>query len=102
MPKPKSKEHRKKLSIARAKQVIPREAYERQAKVISSLVWMNDGKRSYRVRPEKYQECKDKGYVGGRLTNYINKEYREFFRKKTTQQWKKVKATGHTGLLIRI
>jgi hypothetical protein len=102
LPKPKSEEHRKKIAIARAKQVIPREAYERQAKVISSLVWMNDGKRSYRVRPEKYQECKDKGYVDGRLINYINKEYREFFRKKTTQRWKKVKATGHTGILIRI
>jgi len=97
-----SEEAKEKIRIARAKQVFTKEQREKANKTISSLVWMNDGKKGYRVRPENVQEAKSKGYVDGRLLNYITEEYRQCFKKSTTQQWQKVKETGHTGLLIRI
>jgi hypothetical protein len=62
----------KKLRNYRANQVIPKEAYERQAKVISSLVWLNDGVRSYRVRPELVDEKLNNGLVHGRLTTFMH------------------------------
>jgi len=97
-----SEEAKEKIRIARAKQVFTKEQTVKAGKTISSLIWMNDGKRSYRIRPENVQEAKNKGYVDGRLLDYITEEYREIYRKKTIQQWQKVKETGHTGLLIRI
>ena len=97
-----SEEAKEKIRVARAKQVFTKEQRDRANKTISSLIWMNDGERSYRIRPENVESSKQKGYIEGRLCNYINEEYREIFKKSTTQQWQKVKATGHTGLLIRI
>jgi hypothetical protein len=97
-----SEEAKEKIRVARAKQVFTKEQKDKAGKTISSLIWMNDGKKSYRIRPENIQVSKEKGYIEGRLCNYINEEYREIFKKITTQRWQKVKATGHTGLLIRI
>lgn len=90
------------LREIRAKQVFTKEQRDKAKKTISSLIWMNDGKKSYRVRPENVQEAKSKGYVEGRLHNYITEEYREIYRKKTIQQWQEIKKTGHTGPLIKV
>jgi hypothetical protein len=97
-----SEETKQLLREIRAKQVFTKEQKDKAGKTISSLIWMNDGKKSYRVRPENVQEAKNKGCVDGRLLNYITEEYRQFFKKSTTQQWQKVKETGHTGLLIKV
>jgi len=97
-----TEQSKQKLRDARAKQIISPEVYERTSKIMSSLTWMNDGTRSYRVRPEKLQAAKEKGYVDGRLTTYINAEYKEKFKIKATQQWQKVKETGHSGHLIKV
>jgi len=98
----KTEEAKQKLREIRAKQIIPKEAYEKSSKTISTLIWMNDGTRSYRVRPENIQAAKNKGYIAGRLTTYINDEYKEKFKQKASQQWQKVKKTGHSGHLIKV
>ena len=95
-------EAKQKLREARAKQIMPEGMYERTSKIMSSLIWMNDGTRSYRVKPENVQVSKEKGMVEGRLINYINTEYKEKLKNTTTKLWQKVKETGHTGNLIKV
>jgi len=60
-----------KIKAVRAKQVFTEETYEKSSKTMSTLTWMNDGTRSYRVKPEKLQAAKEKGYVAGRLMDYL-------------------------------
>lgn len=96
------KETKDKLREARAKQVMPKESYEKSSKTMSSLIWMNDGTRSYRVRPENIQASKEKGMIEGRITSYIDDKYKDKFKSLTKNQWKKVKETGHTGPLIKV
>jgi hypothetical protein len=93
---------KQKLREARAKQIMPADMYEKTSKIMSSLIWMNDGTRSYRVRPDNFQASKEKGMVEGRIIDYINNEYREKLKMTTSNQWKKVKQTGHKGLLIKV
>ena len=97
-----SEDIKQKIRVARAKQIMLPEMYERTSKIMSSLTWMNDGTRSYRVKPEDIQASKEKGMVEGRLSNYINTEYRNKFKKYAKEQWQKVKETGHTGHLIKV
>lgn len=97
-----TEQSKQKLREARAKQVIAREVYERTSKIMSSLVWMNDSKRSYRVKPENVQASINKGLVFGRLGTYITEEFKNKFKKNATKQWQKVKETGHTGHLIKV
>jgi len=97
-----TEEMKQKISAARVKQIIPKEAYEKSSKTMSTLTWMNDGTRSYRIRPENIQAAKNKGYVDGRLRDYINNEYKEKLKMTTSNQWQKVKSTGHTGLLVKV
>ena len=89
-----TEDSRNKLRQARAKQIMPPEIYERTSKIISSLTWMNDGVKSYRVKPEKIEVFKQQGLVEGRITNYINTEYKENLRRRALNQWKQVKALG--------
>jgi hypothetical protein len=93
---------KQKIREARAKQIMPEGMYEKTSKIMSSLTWMNDGTRSYRVKPEDIQASKEKGMVEGRLSNYINTEYRNKFKTYAKEQWQKVKETGHTGHLIKV
>jgi hypothetical protein len=93
---------RQKLREARTKQIMPEGMYEKTSKIMSSLTWMNDGIRSYRVKPENVQVSKEKGMIEGRLSNYINTEYRNKFKTYAKEQWQKVKETGHTGHLIKV
>jgi hypothetical protein len=79
-----------------------KEAYKRQAKSISSLVWLNDGLRSYRVKPEFVEKKLAEGLVHGRLINYIDDSYRAKRKLIASNQWAAVKSTGHTGLLIKV
>jgi hypothetical protein len=97
-----SEEIKQKIRVARAKQIMLPEMYERTSKIMSSLTWMNDGTRSYRVKPEDIQASKEKGMIEGRLSNYINTEYRNKFKTYAKEQWQKVKETGHTGHLIKV
>lgn len=96
MAKPEAKEN---LRKHRANQIIPKEAYEKQAKVMSSLVWLNDGTRSYRVRPELVDKKLSEGLKHGRLCNYINKDYKNMRSQIASNQWQALKAKGHTGSL---
>lgn len=97
-----TEQSKQKLREARAKQVIAREVYERTSKIMSSLVWMNDSQRSYRVKPENVQASINRGLVFGRLGTYITEEFKNKFKKNATKQWQKVKETGHTGHLIKV
>lgn len=89
---------RENLRKHRANQVIPKEAYEKQAKVISSLVWLNDGVRSYRVRPELVEQKLASGLTHGRLSNYINEDYKKMRSQIASDQWQAVKAAGRGTL----
>ena len=97
-----SEDIKQKIREARAKQLMPEGMYEKTSKIMSSLIWMNDGIRSYRVKPENVQVSKEKGMIEGRLSNYINTEYRNKFKTYAKEQWQKVKETGHTGHLIKV
>lgn len=97
-----SEDIKQKIREARAKQIMPEDMYEKTSKIMSSLIWMNDGIRSYRVKPENVQVSKEKGMIEGRLSNYINTEYRNKFKTYAKEQWQKVKETGHTGHLIKV
>jgi len=69
---------------------------------MSTLTWMNDGVRSYRVSPDQLEKAKNIGLVSGRLKNYVDDKYRNNIKNKTMSQWQKVKETGHTGHLIKV
>jgi hypothetical protein len=97
-----SEEAKEKIRVARAKQVFTKEQRDRANKTISSLIWMNDGEKSYRIRPENIQVSKEKGMIEGRLKDYINTEYRNKFKTYAKEQWQKVKETGHIGHLIKV
>ena len=97
-----SEDIKQKLREARAKQIMLPEMYERASKTISTLVWMNDGEKSYRIRPENIQVSKEKGMVEGRVKDYINTEYRNKLKTYAKEQWQKVKKTGHIGHLIKV
>jgi len=86
-----TKESKDKLRLARAKQIMPAEMYERTSKIMSSLIWMNDGKKSYRVKPSKIQESVNNGFVYGRLTSYIDDKYKEKRKLSAIKQWQKIK-----------
>ena len=97
-----SEDIKQKLRESRAKQIMSSEMYERASKTISTLVWMNDGEKSYRIRPENIQVSKEKGMVEGRVKDYINTEYRNKLKTYAKEQWQKVKETGHIGHLIKV
>ena len=97
-----SEEAKEKIRTARAKQVFTKEQRDRANKTLSSLIWMNDGEKSYRIRPENIQASKEKGMIEGRLKDYINTEYRNKFKTYAKEQWQKVKETGHIGHLIKV
>lgn len=86
-----TEETKQKIRETRAKQVFSEEAMEKKKKTISSLLWMNDGIRSYRVKPENIESKKEKGLVEGRIHNFVTDEYREKIRMNTKEQWKKHK-----------
>jgi hypothetical protein len=86
-----TKESKEKLRLARAKQVMPADMYEKTSKIMSSLIWMNDGKRSYRVRPCNLQDSINKGFVHGRLLDYIDDKYKEKRKMSAIKQWQKVR-----------
>lgn len=97
-----TKQSREKLRIARAKQVMPADMYEKRSKNNIGMRWMNNGKIGCRIKPKNLQMYLNDGYVFGRLKNYINDEYREKIKMKTTNQWHKVKETGHLGNLKKV
>ena len=97
-----SEEAKEKIRVARAKQVFTEEQKDKAGKTISTLVWMNDGEKSYRIRPENIQVSREKGMIEGRLKDYINTEYRNKFKTYAKEQWQKVKETGHIGHLIKV
>ena len=89
-----SEQTKAKIRKARAEQIIPKEAYERQAKVMSSLIWLNDGNRSYRVRPELVQDKLDQGLKQGRLMSFINEDYKQKRRECAIKQWQNRAVVG--------
>lgn len=97
-----SEETKNKIREIRAKQVFTKESIEKRNKVISSLIWMNDGNRSYRIRPENIQASKEKGLVEGRITSYIDDKYKDDRRQNSLNLWKKLKDSGHVGILKKM
>ena len=95
-------ETKQKLREARAKQILSSETYEQVAKTMSTLIWMNDGVKSYRVSPDKVAKAINDGLTNGRIKNYVDDKYRNSIKNKTMSQWQKVKETGHTGHLIKV
>lgn len=93
---------KEKLKAARATQIISKESYEKQAKTLSTLVWMNDGVRSYRVKPEMVQGKLNDGLTEGRLMDFMTEDYKKQRSIKASKQWAAVKATGHTGHLVSV
>lgn len=89
-----SEETKKLIRQKRALQVMPKECYVIRSEKTKGQVWMNDGKRSYRIMPNKVEEAKQKGYVEGRLINYITEEYREKLSKTTNKMWQNIKDAG--------
>jgi len=83
------------LRQKRALQIIPKECYALRSEKVKDQIWMNDGIKSYRIMPDKVEEAKEKGYVEGRLMNYITKEYRKKIKNKTIQQWHNIKKAGY-------
>jgi hypothetical protein len=90
------------LKELRAKQVFPEGHYKKVGKTMSTLIWMNDGVRSYRIKPENVELQKESGLVNGRLRNYIDDKYKNDQRKRVLNQWQKVKKSGHLGNLIKV
>ena len=60
---------------------------------------MNDGIRSYRVRPEHVMDRLNSGLVQGRLMSFIqDEEYKMKQKIKATKQWAEIKAAGFSNL----
>ena len=78
----------------RALQVIPKEVYLRRSEKMKGITWMNDGNKNYRIMPSKIEEAKQKGYVLGRLTNYITEEYKNNCKNTATRMWQNIKNAG--------
>jgi hypothetical protein len=97
-----TKESRQKLSNARAKQVFTETSLLKRNASLSLLIWMNDGNKSYRIKPDNVQTSKEKGLVEGRLLSYVDDKYRDTFKRYAKKQWQKVKETGHTGNLVKV
>lgn len=95
-------ETKQKIREARAKQILSPETYKKAAETISSLIWMNDGIKSYRVSPDQVEKARNDGLTNGRVKNYVDDKYRNKFKKYAKEQWQKVKETGHTGHLIKV
>lgn len=89
-----SEETKELIRQKRALQVMPKECYVIRSEKTKGQIWMNDGKRSYRIMPDKIEEAKQKGYVMGRFTNYITEDYKEKIKNKTVQQWHNIKEAG--------
>lgn len=89
--KPQTEEHKKKIKEARAKQVFSQEINEKRNKTISSLVWMNNGSKCSRVRPELIDKYTQEGWFIGRLTNYVTEDYKNKLSFSGTQDWQKRK-----------
>lgn len=89
--RPHKQETKNKLRVARTTQIISKESYAQQAKTISSLVWMNDSVRSYRISPSKVAEKTAGGLFLGRLINFTDAEFREKMRVATTNHWNTTK-----------
>jgi hypothetical protein len=97
-----TEESKQKLRDARAKQIIPKESYEKAKLKMAKLVWMNNGIESCRVDNLLVEDKKKNGFVEGRLVAYVTKEYREKIRNTSKVQWQKVKESGHSGNLHSI
>jgi len=78
----------------RALQIIPKEVYALRSEKMKGITWMNDGIRNYRIMPNKIEEVKQKGYVLGRLTNYITEEYKNNSKNTALKMWQKIKNAG--------
>lgn len=76
--------------------------YKKSSKTMSQLIWVNDGIRSYRLKPEVAEEKLSNGFMRGRLKNYIDESYRSMRQQTAKKQWSAVKLTGHTGNLIKV
>jgi len=78
------------------------EDYRKSSKTMSELIWINDGVRSYRVKPDVAKTKLENGFVYGRVKNYINESYKAMRKEIANKQWSAVKLAGHTGNLIKV
>jgi hypothetical protein len=92
----------KNLREKRLAQTITKESYAKQAKIMSSLVWMNNGVRSFRIKPELVKQKLLDGLVLGRLCDFMDSSFREKRKHIALKQWAAVKSSGHSGHLISV
>ena len=83
--------NREAIKAARAKQVIPAEAYAQRSLKTAGMKWMNDGLKNCRVYPADVDSKLKQGFIMGRLTNYVTEEYRNKLSQGVFNQWNKVK-----------
>jgi hypothetical protein len=75
----------------RSTQVFSEESLAKRSKSISSLVWINNGIKNSRVKPDVLDKYTNDGWVQGRLMNYITEEYRTNLSMAVTKDWQKRK-----------
>lgn len=84
--------NREAIKAARAKQVIPAEAYAKRSLKTAGMKWMNDGVKNCRVYPADIDTKLRQGFIMGRLKNYVTEEYRNKLSQGAFNQWNKVKS----------
>ena len=75
----------------RASQVFTEESLAKRGKVISSLIWINNGIKNARVQPDVLDKYTNDGWVKGRLMNYVTEEYKIKLSMSGSKDWQKRK-----------
>jgi len=91
VPKPQTAEGIRKIKEARAKQVFSKETIDKRNMTIASLIWINNGIKCSRIKPELLDKYTEDGWSIGRLTNYVTEDYKNKLSFSGTQDWQKRK-----------
>lgn len=106
-----SDEHKQKISASMKGVLLGRpisEEHRQRIKKTKSLKktgtgkWMNNGEVQKKVPLSDVEKFIADGWKLGIIGKFMDEQYRLNMRQKTAEQWKAVKATGHTGHLTKI
>jgi hypothetical protein len=75
----------------RSTQVFSEESLAKRGKSISSLIWVNNGIKNSRVKPDMLDKYINDGWVQGRLMHHITEEYKNKLSISATKDWQKRK-----------
>lgn len=102
LKKPKTLQHRQKLSAALKGRKIEEAACKNMAKAMRNLVWVNDGEKSFRVNKDVLDLKLQEGYLLGRAKGYMTEDLKNKMRNLTKNHWQTIKSNGHSGILKRV